>query len=131
MMNALNQESNSKLQIEYVDLLLQDVETLIATHPDNGQLIISLNIMASSLHYLRGLITSEKISPLKSATPIIEPRKDRPFTDDDWAIVQPGLAYTEYDYEAIIDAIPHGLGAVRRAWFEMTCRLNSVINEVK
>lgn len=131
MMNASKPESNSKSQIEYVDLLLQDVETLIATNQENGQLIVSLNMMASSLYYLRGLITSEERPAPKPTPPMVEPKNDRPFTNEDWAIVQPGLSYTEYDYEAIIDAIPHGLYAVRRAWFEMTCRLNRLINEIK
>lgn len=131
MMNALRPESNSKSQIEYVDLLLQDVETLIATNQESGQLIVSLNMMASSLHYLRGLITSEGRPAPKPSNPIIEPKSDRPITEEEDEIIRQGLIDIEYDYEAVVDARHLGLYAVRRAWLEMTARLNNIINKVR
>jgi len=61
----------------------------------------------------------------------IQPKNDRPLTPEEIALFKKALIDIEADYEAVVDAVPLGLYAFRRAWFQMTCRLNTVMYKVK
>jgi len=61
----------------------------------------------------------------------IEPKNDRPLTKEEIATFKLALLDIEDDYAAVVDAVPLGLYAFRRAWMQMTCRLNNVMYKVK
>jgi hypothetical protein len=61
----------------------------------------------------------------------IEPKNDRPLTPEEIATFKKALIDIEAEYDAVVDAVPLGLYAFRRAWMQMTCRLNTVMYKVK